>query len=92
MVWTLADACELSESSTPATIAESSKADAAAAGGAADAFGLAAASASISFSLEISSLYSRSMASFGSSLIFGLFLMFFALLAYLSVDMVSSKL
>lgn len=41
---------------------------------------------------SISSLNSRIMASLGSSLILGLFLMFFARLAYLRVDIVSSKL
>mmetsp|Transcript_25765 Transcript_25765/g.48490 ORF Transcript_25765/g.48490 Transcript_25765/m.48490 type:complete len:298 (+) Transcript_25765:630-1523(+) len=42
------------------------------------------------FNLEISSWYSLSIASFGSSLILGLFLMFLALLAYLKVLIVSS--
>lgn len=42
---------------------------------------------SIAFSRSISCWYSRSRASFGSSLIFGLFFMFFARLAYLKAFM-----
>ena len=49
-------------------------------------------SANYSLNLVISSWYSLSSASLGSSLIFGLFLMFFAREAYLKVFMVSSKL
>ena len=47
--------------------------------------GVSTCPSSIIFSLSISCLYSRSKASFGSSLMRGLFLMFFALFAYLSV-------
>mmetsp|Transcript_3793 Transcript_3793/g.13306 ORF Transcript_3793/g.13306 Transcript_3793/m.13306 type:complete len:288 (+) Transcript_3793:362-1225(+) len=49
-------------------------------------------SASAAFRRAISSWNSRSIASFGSSLIFGLFLMFLARFAYRSVLSVSSKL
>ena len=50
----------------------------------------AACASSIALSWSIWALYSLNMASFGSSLILGLFLMFFALFAYLKVDNVSS--